>query len=324
LTSSPNFVVTTAIASDRPFHALSYPDINYTVMRPASLPPSASTYNPQWPVGQPSAIGLTGSGWTVTPAEITATPPAPPYVQYTNANSPISQGLAMDPGQRNPYFFIQPGTAQPPYNTTPYNLAGPPPSIPAQRLFQIPDKRNTTNAGDSGDSKVNLQTPIAINAGTLASPIPVYLLANPDGDLALQNLADTDLSGNPEYPYAPNSAINFALGADGTNDRRQHPYFRTEWLQKVMNLTTVRTHQFAVWITVGFFEVTRQGDPLMVNDPNFYSLAYDQLGMELNVQSGRNIRYRSFFILDRTKATGFNPGAPGDFRNVVIYRQTIE
>ena len=27
-------------------------------------------------------------------------------------------------------------------------------------------------------------------------------------------------------------------------------------LQKVMNLTTVRTHQYAVWMTVGFFEVT--------------------------------------------------------------------
>ena len=44
---------------------------------------------------------------------------------------------------------------------------------------------------------------------------------------------------------------------------KQHPYFRTEMLQKAMNLTTVRTHQYAVWITVGFFEVKRQGDLLM-------------------------------------------------------------
>ena len=27
-----------------------------------------------------------------------------------------------------------------------------------------------------------------------------------------------------------------------------------------MNLTTVRTHQYAVWITIGFFEIKRQGD----------------------------------------------------------------
>ena len=48
-----------------------------------------------------------------------------------------------------------------------------------------------------------------------------------------------------------------------TIDLKQHPYFRAEMLQKAMNLTTVRTHQYAVWITVGFFEVTRQGDLLM-------------------------------------------------------------
>ena len=31
------------IPADRPFHSLSYPDINYTIMRPAALPPSAFT-----------------------------------------------------------------------------------------------------------------------------------------------------------------------------------------------------------------------------------------------------------------------------------------
>ena len=28
----------------------------------------------------------------------------------------------------------------------------------------------------------------------------------------------------------------------------------------MMNLTTPRTHQYAVWMTIGFFEVIRQGD----------------------------------------------------------------
>ncbi len=28
------------IPADRPFHSLSYPDIDYTIMRPAALPPS--------------------------------------------------------------------------------------------------------------------------------------------------------------------------------------------------------------------------------------------------------------------------------------------
>jgi hypothetical protein len=40
--------------------------------------------------------------------------------------------------------------------------------------------------------------------------------------------------------------------------------------------------------------------------------------------NGRRIRHRGFFILDRTRATGFNPADPGGAREVVIYRRIIE
>ena len=53
---------------ERPFHSLSYPDINYTVMRPANLPPASATYNP----------GATG---------------------YNSAT------YTGDPGVRNPYIY---------------------------------------------------------------------------------------------------------------------------------------------------------------------------------------------------------------------------
>ena len=39
---------------------------------------------------------------------------------------------------------------------------------------------------------------------------------------------------------------------------------------------------------------------------------------------GSNKRYRSFFLVDRTKAVGFNPYVPDDFRACVVYRQLIE
>ena len=50
-------------------------------------------------------------------------------------------------------------------------------------------------------------------------------------------------------------------------------------MQKAMNLTTVRTHQYAVWITIGFFEVKRQGDLLMLGTTP--RTAYDILGPEI-------------------------------------------
>ncbi len=52
-------------------------------------------------------------------------------------------------------------------------------------------------------------------------------------------------------------------GTGGSSVMRTCESIRTgaaEQLQRMMNLTTPRTHQYAVWMTIGFFEVKRQGD----------------------------------------------------------------
>ena len=115
------------------------------------------------------------------------------------------------------------------------------------------------------------------------------------------------------------------LGANNATypDNSQHPYWRSEMMQKVMNLTTVRTHQYAVWITIGFFEVKREGDlgNLIQGNP---ILAFDLMGPEVGAASGATTRYRGFFLVDRTKLYGFDDTTPGSFRPAVIYRQMIE
>ena len=90
-----------------------------------------------------------------------------------------------------------------------------------------------------------------------------------------------------------------------------------------MNLTTVRTHQYAVWITVGFFEVKRQGDVAMISsgDPR---LAFDVLGPEIGLPDQKNRRYRSFFVVDRLKLDGFDPSSPRQSLSAVVYRQQIQ
>jgi hypothetical protein len=115
------------------------------------------------------------------------------------------------------------------------------------------------------------------------------------------------------------------LGANNSTnpDYSQHPYWRSEMMQKVMNLTTVRTHQYAVWITIGFFEVKREGDPGMIQQ-GIPLLAYDLLGPEIGAASGQTTRYRGFFLVDRTKLYGFDDTTPGSFTPAVVYRQMIE
>jgi hypothetical protein len=71
------------------------------------------------------------------------------------------------------------------------------------------------------------------------------------------------------------------------------------------------------------FQVTQSGDASLGSSSR-WDLAYDRLGQELNIQNGKNIRYRSFFIIDRTRAVGFSPQAPGNFRDCIVYRQSIE
>ena len=112
------------------------------------------------------------------------------------------------------------------------------------------------------------------------------------------------------------------LGSGAAPDRRQGPYFRSEWLQSVMNLTTVRSHQFAVWMTVGFFEVKRRGKPsLAAPNPN---QAVDLLGREIGLPGKPRVRHRAFFVLDRSRAGGLNPVGTDDIHNVIVYRNFIQ
>ncbi len=85
-----------------------------------------------------------------------------------------------------------------------------------------------------------------------------------------------------------------------------------------MNLTTPRTHQYAVWVTIGFFEVKRLGDlGMFVYNP---TLAFDIMGREIGASNGKSVRFRAFYLVDRLRLTGFNPSSPSGFRQAIVYR----
>src|SRR5208337_725084 len=271
--------------AERPFHSLSYPDINYTVMRPANLPPASPSM------------------------------PSPATAAYPPAAAPF---YIQDPGVRNPYI----NPPSPPsgiVNAMGVYVANTPPVVTPPTASQYGAYFNTA----SGPMTSYVSMP---------SPIPVRRLFQiPD---AYTDGATTTYHFNNGYPnlfwsggsapagYTPTSVY---LGANNSSnvDNRQHPYWRSEMIQKVMNLTTVRTHQYAVWITIGFFEVKREGDlgNILQSVP---LLAYDLLGPEIGAASGQTTRYRGFFLVDRTKLYSFDDTTPGSFTPAVVYRQTIE
>jgi large repetitive protein len=297
------------IPSERPFRSLSYPDIDYTVMRPATLPPS-------------------------------------PYT-----NPPSTEALyTADPGVRNPNLY--PGYTTQGAPTGGAVAAGGipayPGAIPVRRLFQLPDAYAESNAGEPGDSFLNNQepTPPATMTANVPPPAPGALppvtvaINGASATFAFNNgypnlawsiwLGNNGLSAFPANSGAPATSVGLGQPSDSTLvinpaaiDAREHPNWRIEMLQRVMNLTTVRTHQYAVWITVGFFEVKRRGDVGMIasGDPR---LAFDILGPEIGLPGDRRRRFRGFFLVDRLELDGFDPTTTGPWHSAVVYRQNLQ
>ena len=74
-------------AMERPFHALSYPDIDFTVMRPAMLPPSPTALAAANPVPLSSVL---------------------PPVGTPSATAPVHDGAGMGPRNQEPVPLLYP------------------------------------------------------------------------------------------------------------------------------------------------------------------------------------------------------------------------
>ena len=162
------------IPSERPFRSLSFPDINYTVMRPAAPPPSTysapamipnsnAVTNAQALISSPPASSLPSTWYFLNSALGAGALPEfyAPYVTPNaifSATSPVV--LTGDPGVRNPYF--SPGYVPSQYTGTPPYTVATAPGTPA----------NTVPAG------VPVPVNIAFPTGSTSPPATMYSAAD--------------------------------------------------------------------------------------------------------------------------------------------------
>ena len=210
---------------ERPFHSLSYPDINYTVMRPANLPPAT-------PVLPTMTSGYTSGSYSQDSAlrNPYITPSSPPSGIVSGTSFVANIPTVVVPPTASSYGVYYSGL------TSYVSLPSP---IPPRRLFQIPDAYTNgsatplpptappyatptttpappatwapavSNASDSGDPFVNV---VALNAttslaagalGTIVGTAGTYYVNNgyPEHRLVREHVEYPDIDlADPELP----------------------------------------------------------------------------------------------------------------------------
>ena len=112
----------------------------------------------------------------------------------------------------------------------------------------------------------------------------------------------------------------------------RNSYFRYQPLTRLDNLTTTRSNVYAVWVTVGFFEVEPappydEKNPRWGGDPYLYDGVYPEgymLGREAGLDTGDVERVREFAIIDRSIPVAFEPGADHNVEKAMRLRRRIE
>jgi hypothetical protein len=181
----------------------------------------------------------------------------------------------------------------------------------------------------------------AADAGNLV-PINNLLRDGVDSTLARDGDVPNSLGGITTAPV-PNDDALFTAEVNAVTaepddvkfkhrDSDRNPYFRYAPLARLSSMTTTRSNVFAVWVTIGFFEVEEApayeaADPRWNGSLELYNRIYPDgyaFGKEAGLDTGDVERVRMFAIIDRTIPVGFEPGANHNVRQTIRLMKQIE
>ena len=108
------------------------------------------------------------------------------------------------------------------------------------------------------------------------------------------------------------------------SDARRNSYFRYQNLHRLGNMITTRSNVYAIWITVGYFEMEPNYNATnqVIADENHPEGL--RLGQEIGIDTGEIRRHRAFYMVDRTIPVAFEPGENHNVDKCVLLRRFIE
>jgi hypothetical protein len=137
--------------------------------------------------------------------------------------------------------------------------------------------------------------------------------------------ANPDTTGKAPL-LARNDANTPGVPNDEYKNWHRNPYFYYQSLDRLTNKLTTRSNVYAVWITVGYFEVSPWTNGV-ANGPQVFDQGHPdgyQLGQELGADTGEIERHRGFYIIDRTIPVGFQRGVDNNVNNCILLKRFIE
>ncbi|MFM8496436.1 MAG: hypothetical protein ACKOEM_13070, partial [Planctomycetia bacterium] len=143
-----------------------------------------------------------------------------------------------------------------------------------------------------------------------------------------------EVDGPPPTPSLFGPAADAELPAPGEQYRyeERNAWFAYEPMIRAAANTTARSEVYAIWVTMGFFEVERVSDELrqfhpLVNDPGVsFSLYPDgyKLLRERGSDTGDVQRHRAFYLFDRSIPVGYEPGADHNVTDAIIAETLVD
>ena len=123
----------------------------------------------------------------------------------------------------------------------------------------------------------------------------------------------TLLRGTPDSNAEDSTAIPLFGAYDGniSFNRNRNPYFRYQNLTRLGNLLTNHSNVFAIWITMGYFEVQ-------------FDATGDHLTFEAGSLTGNVTRNRIFSIVDRSIPVGHETGKNHNIDKAILIRRMLD